>query len=262
MTLTGAIIPRVIAPLSPTGRALLAARYEARRGERGLRVVEVLVGPGATAVDVGSNYGLYVAALSKRVGAGGRVHAIEPDPASLRALGHVVRRLGNVVLHPVAASDVRGEAMLRIPRASGRLVGSRASLEHGDPAAEQLVVPVCPLDDLVSDPVAFIKCDAEGHEHAVLRGARGILRRDRPVLLIEIEGRHTTDAGGTMATLDALDYEAFALMEDGLDHVDADEITRLQATPDSPSYVSDFVFCPRDRIEQLDLLMRPAPAGR
>jgi hypothetical protein len=33
--------------------------------------------------------------------------------------------------------------------------------------------------------VALVKIDAEGHEAAVLRGMRGLLRRDHPVIILE-----------------------------------------------------------------------------
>ena len=43
------------------------------------------------------------------------------------------------------------------------------------------------LDDVVIDgPVAVIKVDIEGHEHAFLRGARGLIDRDRPIVFAEV----------------------------------------------------------------------------
>ena len=36
------------------------------------------------------------------------------------------------------------------------------------------------------DQVDFIRCDTEGAEHAILKGATKILKRDRPVLMFEI----------------------------------------------------------------------------
>ena len=38
--------------------------------------------------------------------------------------------------------------------------------------------------------ITFIKCDCEGHEMAVFKGAESLLRRDHPVLLFECEQRH------------------------------------------------------------------------
>jgi hypothetical protein len=49
------------------------------------------------------------------------------------------------------------------------------------------------LDGFLSERqhrVSFIKCDVEGAELEVFRGAEGILRNDRPALLFECECRH------------------------------------------------------------------------
>ena len=49
------------------------------------------------------------------------------------------------------------------------------------------------LDALVHVGVSFVKVDAEGHELNVLRGARVLIERSRPVFLVE-EERHRTGA--------------------------------------------------------------------
>ena len=41
-----------------------------------------------------------------------------------------------------------------------------------------------------TQPVSLIKCDVEGHEGEVFRGAEQLLRQDRPILLFECEQRH------------------------------------------------------------------------
>ena len=53
-------------------------------------------------------------------------------------------------------------------------------------------MPVRRLDDLLDGErrsVSFIKIDVEGHEVAVLEGARHTIATHKPNLLIEIEGR-------------------------------------------------------------------------
>ncbi len=48
-------------------------------------------------------------------------------------------------------------------------------------------VPVVRLDDEVKDTVDFIKIDVDGMEMQVLEGCRGIIVRDRPKLMIEVQ---------------------------------------------------------------------------
>ena len=42
-------------------------------------------------------------------------------------------------------------------------------------------------------PISFIKCDIEGHEVEMLRGAKDLLTEDKPVLLIEIHEEQMPD---------------------------------------------------------------------
>ena len=42
----------------------------------------------------------------------------------------------------------------------------------------------------LKEPVRVIKIDVEGHELAVIQGALDLIRRDKPLLVIECEGRH------------------------------------------------------------------------
>ncbi len=46
------------------------------------------------------------------------------------------------------------------------------------------------IDGLGLTGVRFIKMDIEGHEAAALRGAEQTIRRDSPMLVLELETRH------------------------------------------------------------------------
>jgi len=58
----------------------------------------------------------------------------------------------------------------------------------------QLVVPVTTLDDYFKDDdrIDFIKIDAEGAELSILKGGLEILKRSRPILILE-HGRSLSD---------------------------------------------------------------------
>lgn len=162
-----------------------------------LGVVPVLVGEGDVVFDIGANFGLFTRFLSEAVGRGGRVFSFEPTPDMFAVLLHSTHSLNltNVSCHQLAVSDQPGQATMSIPiRGDGSRNHYEASLEPGiaDRSAEveSFTTGVVTLDDFCEaesiDHVNFIKCDVEGHEIAVLRGALALIARDRPAILLEV----------------------------------------------------------------------------
>jgi FkbM family methyltransferase len=145
-------------------------------------------------VDVGANTGFY-----SLVGVAARkslkVLAFEPDPKVLPILrdnlkiNDVHRR---VRVFPIALSDSRGQAHLYVPTQEHGLVETSSSLESDFKSAhsEVIDVPMSTVDDVIAaeriKKVAMIKVDVEGHEAAVLRGARKTVRNHRPILFVEV----------------------------------------------------------------------------
>ena len=64
------------------------------------------------------------------------------------------------------------------------------------------------LDDWRAEPgrrpVDFIKVDVEGHEGEVFRGARSLIARDRPAILLEVSRRQLRRYGSGLRDLDRL----------------------------------------------------------
>lgn len=151
--------------------------------------LDALVKPGSVVIDVGANVGLYSLVCARIVGEGGLVLAIEPNPEMLMRLDANVRRNRHLQVRPraFAASDAIG------PRTFYENLGkpNSFSLVHRDPGAQGFSVLAVPLDELVrweklTAPVDLIKIDAEGSEDEVIRGAEGIISRDRPAIIAEV----------------------------------------------------------------------------
>lgn len=150
---------------------------------------EAVVYPGETAVDAGANIGFFTVPLAVR---GAFVAAFEPAATTRAALAENVALNGleaRVRVFGDALSDVDGEGLFTTDReAQNRLVENP---EACGSAVER--VPVRRLDTVVAEdaawfgdrPVTLVKVDVEGHEDAVLRGARGLIEAHRPVLLVE-----------------------------------------------------------------------------
>jgi len=159
------------------------ARYQ--NGEPEWYLLADLVDRSRAAADVGANVGDYSGRLAQLCP---RVHAFEPVPWLADNLARKLPR--NVTVHRVALSDRAGEAELRIPYRGDAQEHMCATLEAGNRLGEAknvevVTCEVARLDDVLMEPVGFIKIDVEGHELAVLRGATRVLREHRPTLVVE-----------------------------------------------------------------------------
>jgi FkbM family methyltransferase len=158
--------------------AVMRAAYP--RVEAELACVTTWAPRGGTAVDVGAWYGPWTARLSRLADL---VVSIEPNPA----LARLVRASFPAVrVVQAAASDRGGTAQLWLPP-GGRGAEGRASLEHT--SGRSIAVQRVTIDGLGLTDVRFIKMDIEGHEAAALRGAEQTIKRDSPMLLLELEAR-------------------------------------------------------------------------
>lgn len=177
------------------------------------------------AIDVGANVGNHAVGAARQVGRHGLVLAIEPNPEVYWELLNAVRG-ARVVALPFAASDKNGWVDLHVPLSErGAMEAQLGSIAPRGPDAQnetlQLTVPAVRLDDVVPADweVSAMKIDVEGHEAAVLEGARVILTRWHPRLIVEIEQRHlganrTVDE--VVETVCALGYRCGAITRTGV----------------------------------------------
>ena len=233
-----------------------------RRHDTALRLVEALVAPGQVIVDAGASVGLFTSRMARLVGPGGRVHAFEPNPQRHERLLALAGPRRPIVLHPVGLSDAAGMGQLWIPHIEGRAFAERAFIDEGGregASAMPIAVPLATLDEELGEDgqrVAFIKCDVEGHEAAVLAGAAGTLERARPAVLVEVEERHhTRPLGDVLADVVPDGYSAWGVTPAGLRPVEEIDVERDHRAPlrsagdatPGPEYVNDFLLLPHAR---------------
>jgi FkbM family methyltransferase len=185
-----------------------AYRYRLRVDPAELRFVCSQLQPGQVAADIGCHKGAYTYWMRRRVGPSGAVYAFEPQPSQIAYLRKAfsAMRYDNVAIVPMAVSNECGSLPLHIPQGAGLTHAASleergtSAVEHGSgavairPAA--LDVEVTTVDSFFAAedrPPNFIKIDVEGHESAVLEGARDTLDRHHPALLVECEARHRPD---------------------------------------------------------------------
>jgi FkbM family methyltransferase len=188
-------VERMVEHLSPSAGVRLRVLKKKLHHDMTLRVLDRLVRPGDEVLDVGAYRGTYTVAMSRLVGPGGRVWAIEPFPPNAADLAKLTARRGNVTVCPWAASAQAGGATLTVPVFEGHRLGALATLGDVSVAGESVGIESRTLDDLLDGrddprPVSFIRCDVVGHERAVLEGAHRTLGTHGPSLFVEIEQRH------------------------------------------------------------------------
>ena len=162
-------------------------RYRYRTEKLQIRTMLGLDLRGATVLDIGANKGIYCYWMTRTVGALGRVIAFEPQPEMNIAIGRlkVFFNWTNLTVLNIGLSSIDGVAYL----ARDKVGDGSASVESSRrrDTQEILSIPVTRLDaaELDLKNLKFIKCDVEGHEHDVFRGAEHIIRTYRPVVQFE-----------------------------------------------------------------------------
>lgn len=180
-----------------------------------ISIAASLLHPGSVAVDVGADVGLFTVAMARAVGSSGIVLAVEPHPESFTVLTHGLRARGFswVRALPVALGSKNGSTNLCTPLdPSGSEHAPFSRVQDtclDDQSVRNRPVGLMTLDDLVSEHqlqrLDLIKIDVEGFEQEVLLGARNSLKRFSPILMIELEDRHTRHYGRrTSETLELL----------------------------------------------------------
>jgi FkbM family methyltransferase len=148
-----------------------------------LQIARQVLRNGGGVIDVGAHEGTVLQHFVKY--SSGPYWAFEPIPSFAARLQ---RRFPDVKVEPIALSDSNGQAEFHfLPGAAAySSLLERTEIENGQ-LVKRLTVQVRTLDDYLSPDVniAFLKIDVEGAEASVLRGARLLLRRCRPVTVFE-----------------------------------------------------------------------------
>ena len=142
--------------------------------------------PTGIAIDVGANFGCWTLPLSKHAT---HVYAFEPQKCCSDLIVRSVEANGfdNITVWNVAVG--RCTSIVTVPQLDIETAGNFGGVSLLNPCTEGNSVAIMPLDNLIcdSDRVTFIKIDVEGGELAVLRGARKLIDRERPILMMEMD---------------------------------------------------------------------------
>jgi FkbM family methyltransferase len=182
-------------------------------------ILEAALHPGATFYDIGANIGLYSLWASRIVGPEGDVRSFEPVPATAALLQHFasINGLHNITVIPCAVGAERREAWLHFD--VGESAQSHIAVTS---SSTSLHVSMVRLDDYLDDapPPTLVKIDVEGYELQVLEGSQSVLKRHRPVIVLEVIAshlrRHSASYPEIYRRLRVLGYVVYDLTPRGL----------------------------------------------
>ncbi|MEQ1575476.1 MAG: FkbM family methyltransferase [Vicinamibacterales bacterium] len=223
-----------------------------RRTARALRRV---LPAGGVAIDIGANIGAHALPMARRVGAEGRVIAIEPTASAFAAL----RR--NLELNPdlapvvtahqaavLAGNDIPPAELYSSWPVAGTAIGH--AVHRGVRQSTSGAFGIT-LDDLVArdtpSRVDVVKLDIDGGEVAALQGGRKTLRDLRPALVLELCPYALEERGASLAALlQLLDESRYQLLDErSLQKLGTDAHVLAQAIP--PGGSINVLALPRER---------------
>ena len=192
--------------------------------EEELLILDKLVDKNLESVDVGVYRGVYTYKLSK---ISKHVHSFEPNPLLFSYLNKNLKKLAkNITLYENALSNVSSIVDLKVPKRfntfnkknyeemyklGAATIHKKNLLNNQD--FTTFKIRTKKLDDVLPDnKIGFIKIDVEGHEENVLNGAVKIIKKNKPVLLVEIEEKHSKkNVKETINFINSLGYKSYYL---------------------------------------------------
>lgn len=203
-----------------------------------VRAYRRLLKPGDTALDIGANIGAHTMHLARCVSPTGKVIAFEPTAYAYNKLRQ------NIALNPMLAGLIQAEQIMldnsdgtqMKPQlySSWQIHDMAASNhpKHGGRLMDTTGAHNQTLDSYIAGhkigTVSLIKMDVDGHECQVLHGARELLQRDKPVLLMELMPYGLEEVGASLdELLELLSAHGYSLYNlDGKTALPADNSIR------------------------------------
>lgn len=172
-------LPPLLKSFGSTGIFVQRSYYEPL-----LQFCDRLVGNGDVVIDCGANQGIYSCAFAALVGPKGRVLAFEPQPYAVEALRNNLELNGfrQVAVEQAAVSDREGHATLDLSGGA-----TAASIVHDLGHTSMMKVRTTSLAKAASglQRLDLIKMDIEGAEYHALLGAKPLIDRFRPRIVLE-----------------------------------------------------------------------------
>ena len=157
------------------------------------RIIFEKLKKGMICVDIGANLGYFATLEGQKVGPSGKVIAIEPSFAAFHYLQKNLKlqNQNNYEIHNCACYDEDSNANFLIHEKSNisKIIKKNDSIPFG---MKKILIPVRKLDSILStnnQKIDFLRMDIEGYELMVLKGARNIIKKFKPMIKFELHSK-------------------------------------------------------------------------
>ena len=144
--------------------------------------IEYLKSIGGNIIHAGTGFGDFLPALKDC-----NVFTFEPNQLMYHAALKTIKlnNLNNVTIYPYAIGDYDGDNKLKHIDELGQEMGPRSEIGDG------IIIKQVKLDTIIpkSTKIDLIHLDLEGYEFEALLGAKEIIERDKPIIVLEIDAR-------------------------------------------------------------------------
>jgi len=203
----------------------------------------------ANVLDIGANIGIMTVHLAKKLKAG-IVYSFEPIPSNIKTLKRIVAffKLKNVRIFEMALGNENGEIKMVVPVVNSVKMQGLSHVVHKsipeNNEGDTFKVPIKKLDELdelKSNAVTIsgIKIDVENFEYFVLEGGKEFLKKQHPVIYIELWENENREKCFRLAQ--ELGYEIYIVKNNQLKQFDS-------KTDQTQNFI--FKFTPQNSILQ------------
>lgn len=174
-------------------------------------------------VEIGANIGTETISLAD-VAKPYKVYAFEPVPSNYNSIlqAKEYNKLTNLFLFNLLVSNKSGKTQFKVPTQNNS--GSGYISAHSDETTKEFEVVTLDETFTKTDVISVIVADVEGFEYNVIMGAAGIINKDRPYLIIEVNPKYLESRANVTVSyfyneLIKMGYQCFYICKIGLKEV-------------------------------------------
>lgn len=158
--------------------------------EKEVDLFKIFVETSDCVLDIGAFIGTHTIALAKLVGSSGKVFSFEPRPEVFYVLQKNIAENAPGIVKSFnfgLAANNQQLVVSTIDASVNMNYGGMSVLEDVPSSTEfEIKIELKKLDSIGDfPPVKLIKIDVEGMEHEVIKGAKNLILRDKPILYLE-----------------------------------------------------------------------------